>query len=138
MDTLLAAFNAMDVDAIIATRHPDCIQHIVPLSLNKSPEDNSAYRRRLDYVLPAFANFTLVVLDVVEDRDSHRITTWLKARGDTIAGEYRNEYIWLMTFDEAGEKLVECKEFVDTVVNRDFFPELQESLRLLQQSSKKP
>ena len=54
---------------------------------------------------------------------------YLTARADTVVGEYVNEYVWFLTFDEAGEKIVESKEFVDTVMNRDFFPKLAKAMR---------
>ena len=58
---------------------------------------------------------------------------YLTARADTVVGEYVNEYVWFLTFDEAGEKIVESKEFVDTIMNRDFFPKLAKAMREQQQ-----
>lgn len=54
---------------------------------------------------------------------------YLTARADTVVGEYVNEYVWFLTFDEAETQIVESKEFVDTVMNRDFFPKLAKAMR---------
>ena len=43
-------------------------------------------------------------------------------------GEYRNEYMWTMEFDERGEKLVRMKEFEDTAMIKEFYPKLRESV----------
>ena len=39
----------------------------------------------------------------------------LSARADTAAGEYVNEYMWLLDFDESGTKITRSKEYSDTV-----------------------
>jgi len=44
-------------------------------------------------------------------------------------GEYVNEYVWNMEFDEAGEKIVGWREFVDVGMARDFFPKLMAEVR---------
>ena len=56
---------------------------------------------------------------------------WLSARADTAAGEYVNEYMWTLDFDEGGKKILMQKEFVDTVVNKEFYPKLQAALKRL-------
>ena len=45
-----------------------------------------------------------------------------------MAGEYVNEYMWTLDFDESGEKIVFQKEFVDSNMVRDFGPKLRASL----------
>ena len=53
---------------------------------------------------------------------------WLSAKADTAAGEYVNEYVWLLDFDESGERIVRTKEYSDNVMARDFFPKLKEAM----------
>jgi len=128
-DALVAAFNRMDNDAIIAMRSPTCLRHFHPRSLGLPAQDNAAYKRNLDSMQSVFANFSLKVTDVVEDAAARKICMWLEARGDTAAGEYVNEYVWNMEFDEAGEKIVGWREFVDVGMARDFFPKLMAEVR---------
>ena len=56
---------------------------------------------------------------------------WLGARADTAAGEYVNEYVWTLEFGEGDEegKIVRQREFVDTVVNKEFYPKLMKALK---------
>ncbi|KAF2815077.1 uncharacterized protein BDZ99DRAFT_363536, partial [Mytilinidion resinicola] len=121
---LVAAFNRMDNAAIMAVRAPHCLRTFHPKSLNLPPQDNAAYKRNLDSMASVFANFSLTVTDVVEDVVARKISMWLEARGDTAAGEYVNEYVWNMEFDEAGQQIVGWREFVDVGMARDFFPKL--------------
>lgn len=66
--------------------------------------------------------------ELIEDSASHRVCMWLSARADTAAGEYVNEYVWLLDFDERGEKITRTKEFSDALMARDFFPKLKEAM----------
>ncbi|KAM0717855.1 hypothetical protein Q7P37_006187 [Cladosporium fusiforme] len=126
---VVTAFNNMDIDGIISHRAPSCMRHIIPSSLNIAPTNNTEYAEHLQKLIPIFSNFNLTVQDLVEDKEGHRIVMWLKAHADTLAGEYVNEYMWTLDFDEMGEKIVRMHEFVDTVVNRDFWPKLSKALR---------
>jgi hypothetical protein len=128
-DKLIAAFNRMDISAIMSLRTPTCIRHLLPRSMKLAPQDNVAYEKNLRSLEPVFQNFNLDVHEVVEDVEARKVVMWLSARADTAAGEYVNEYMWMLEFDESGEKVVEAKEFVDSVMQREFWPKLQESMR---------
>lgn len=127
--SVVSAFNNMDIEGIISHRAPSCMRHILPSSLNIAPTNNTEYAEHLQKLIPIFSNFDLTVQDIVEDREAHRIVMWLKARADTMAGEYVNEYMWTLDFDETGERIVRMHEFVDTVVNRDFWPKLSKAMK---------
>lgn len=71
-----------------------------------------------------FTSFNVTVNDVVEDAEANKIVMFVSARGDTPIGEYKNEYVWKMEFDEAGEKVEKWTEFVDVGMARDFYPKL--------------
>jgi ketosteroid isomerase-like protein len=94
-----------------------------------APQDNAVYEKSLHSLKTVFQNFNLDVHEVIEDVEARKVVMWLSARADTAAGEYVNEYMWVLEFDESGEKVVEVKEFVDTVMQREFWPKLQESMR---------
>ena len=127
-ESLVAAFNNMDIPAIMSLRSPECIRQFLPQSMNLPNQDNAAYEQSLRWVITAFRNFSLTVQDIVEDVQARKICLWLVARADTAAGEYVNEYMWLMDFDESGEKITSMKEYVDAIMQRDFFPKLRESI----------
>lgn len=129
-EELVDAFNRMDIDAIISKRADGCMRIILPASLGQEPTNNEQYRKTLENLLPIFQNFALTIHDVLEDREARRVSMYLKARADTLAGEYVNEYQWTMTFDESGKKIVHWTEFVDSSIYYGFWPKLSEAMRL--------
>lgn len=129
-EELVDAFNRMDIDEIMSKRADGCMRHILPASLGQKPTNNDQYRATLQSLRPIFKNFRLTVHDVLEDRDARRVSMYLKARADTLAGEYLNEYQWTMTFDETGQKIVHWTEFVDSSIYHGFWPKLSEAMRL--------
>ena len=128
-DALVAAFNAMDVPAIIALRSPTCMRQILPATMNIPHTANDAFRDHLNSLTTIFQNFELTCHELVEDVAARKIVMWLTARADTAAGGYVNEYIWTLEFDAVGEQIVWQKEFVDASMVRDFWPKLRESVK---------
>ena len=131
------AFNRMDIDEIISHRSSDCMRYILPSTLGHSPTNNEQYAAHLRKLKPVFQNFNLTVNDVLEERESHRICMYLRARADTLAGEYINEYMWTLDFDETGTKITKVNEFVDTGVNVNFWPKLARAMRDTQSAQQK-
>lgn len=129
-ESIVAAFNVMDISKIMSYRDPSCLRHIVPASLGLKPQANARFLAELQKLRPVFQNFSLTVHDVIEDREAGRICMWLSARADTAVGEYVNEYMWTMDFDESGRKLTQIRDFVDTVVNKEFWPKLVAAMKL--------
>lgn len=127
-ESLVAAFNSMDVDSIIAHRSPDCLRHMIPASMGFSPQDNATYGELLHQLTTIFRNYSCTINDLIEDKQANRICLYLTARGDTLVGEYVNDYMWLLDFDESGEKITCSKEYSDTAMARDFFPKLQAAM----------
>ena len=127
-DKLVAAYNAMDVATILALRTPDCMRVFLPSSLQYAPQTNEAFRQNLVAMSSAFTSFRAVVDDVVEgtsEDGAKRIVMYVSAFGQSLVGEYRNQYVWKMGFDEGGERIREWSEFVDVGVARDFYPLLK-------------
>lgn len=135
-EAVIAAFNIMDIDAIMSYRSPDCLRFFLPSTIEAAPSDNAKYRAQLEQLKPIFANFRLEAHDTFEDEGANRICMYLRARADTVAGEYVNEYVWMLDFDESGKKITRVKEFVDTVMKRDFFPKLSAAMKEHRQNSK--
>lgn len=127
-EAVVAAFNNMDVDGILAHRSSDCLRHFIPKSLGNSPQDNAQYANSLHQLSAVFQNFSCTINDLLEDKQANRICLYLAARGDTVVGEYVNEYMWLLDFDESGEKITCSKEYSDTALARDFFPKLKAAM----------
>ncbi|KAL8922364.1 MAG: hypothetical protein Q9208_005217 [Pyrenodesmia sp. 3 TL-2023] len=133
---LVESFNRMDVPAIVDARTPGCLRHLYPTAMAQAPQDTAAYSKSLTSLHAIFENFTLTVDELIEDTANNRICMWLSARADTAAGEYINEYVWLLDFDESGKKITRTKEFSDSVMARDFFPKLRTAMKEEQRSRK--
>ena len=126
-EAVIAAFNAMDVETIISYRNERCTRTFLPASMGLQPQDNATYYSSLKALKAIFHNFSLTINDLVEDKEAHRICMWLSAKADTLAGEYVNEYMWLLEFDSSG-KILSSKEFSDSVMEREFFPKLRAAM----------
>lgn len=122
---IVAAFNRMDVDAIMSYRAPECRRYLFPSSMSLDSQDNATYAASLHQLRTVFSNFSLKMTDLIEDCDSQRICLWLAAKADTAAGLYLNEYVWLLEFDELGEHVTKTNEFSDSSMAKDFFPKLR-------------
>lgn len=96
------------------------------------PQDNATYSSSLKKLTAIFHNFSLTINDLIEDKDAQRICLWLSAKADTLAGEYVNEYMWLLDFDAEGE-ILSSKEFSDSVMEREFYPKLRDAMIKQQQ-----
>ena len=136
-NAVVQAFNAMGVDTIISLRTPECRRFFLPVSLNYPPQSNDAYRANLAGMRSIFTSFHVTVNDVIEGMSSaaesgevqkKKIVMFVSARGDTPVGEYKNEYVWKMAFDESGERVSEWTEYVDVGMTRDFYPLLKEEI----------
>jgi hypothetical protein len=128
-DALITAFNAQDTNTIISLRTTDCMRHFLPSSLNITPQDNTRYLSELNALNQIFTSFKLTVNDVIEDLEQRKIAMFVSAFGETPVGDYNNEYVWRMKFDEAGEKIAEWTEYVDAGMVKDFFPKLKAELK---------
>jgi hypothetical protein len=118
-DAIVAAFNAMDIDTLVSLRTPNCKRIFLPSSLEYTPQTNDEYRDRLNGMKSIFTSFHVTVDDVIEGiseiGERKKIVMYVRAWGDTPIGEYKNDYVWKMGFDESGEKVDEWVEYVDVV-----------------------
>jgi len=126
---VVEAFSRMDIDAISSYRSTHCVRHILPSTLGYPPTNNEQYRAHLEKLKPIFSNSSLIVNDVVDDTEHRRICMYLRARADTLAGEYDNDYMWTLDFNETGTKITKVQGFVDTVMNRDLWPKLSAAMK---------
>ncbi|MCJ1402007.1 hypothetical protein MMC11_005226 [Xylographa trunciseda] len=119
----------MNIDMIISLRSPECTNQILPRSIKLPLQGNAEYEKRLRFLHPIFENFSLTIQDILEDSEARRICMWLYAKADTAAGEYLNEYVWILQFDESGKRIISQKEYVDTAMQKEFYPKLQAASR---------
>ncbi|KAK5659628.1 hypothetical protein OQA88_832 [Cercophora sp. LCS_1] len=125
---VIDAYNAWDIEKIMAVRAPECIHEMQPKTLGIPPMDNTAYEAWQKSIMPAFRNFKVEVLEVIEDKGDNKVAIWAKSSAETPAGPYGNEYMIVMHMNETGDKLVLLREFADSAYSHEFFPRLREKL----------
>ena len=136
-DAIVEAFNKMDIGTIMSVRSPECLRYYLPTTMGYPPQENASYEQSLRQLVAIFTDFSLVVDDVIEDKDARTICMWLTAKANTAAGLYQNDYVWLWNFDESGTKILRSKEYSDSVQNKEFWPLLQAAMRQQQDQKAK-
>lgn len=63
--------------------------------------------------------------EIVEDERGNKVTIWCSSESDTVLGKYANEYMILLYFNDAGDKVERVVEFVDSAYSKAFFVRLE-------------
>ncbi|KAH8714030.1 hypothetical protein GQ44DRAFT_689025 [Phaeosphaeriaceae sp. PMI808] len=124
---VLDAYNAWDVEKILAFRAPDCQQQVLPASMGRPSMSNSEYRERLNQMLPWFRKFTVTVHTAVHDADAHTCIMHATSTAETDIGPYGNEYALILHFTDDGKKVTKFLEYVDSAYSIKFFGALAEA-----------
>jgi hypothetical protein len=80
---LIDAYNAWDMEAIMAPRHASCTQKVYPERLNRPAFNNDEYRKYFGDFLDHFQNYKITILEAVEDAKGHKVSLHLKATADS-------------------------------------------------------
>lgn len=101
------------------------IFHTRVASLQRPERSNSEYRQYFGAVMPFFQGFEPTIHDMVEDERGNKVTIWCSSVSETAVGRYANEYMILLYFNGAGDKVERVVEFVDSAYSRSFFARLE-------------
>ena len=69
----------------------------------------------------------MVIDDYVSAPEDRRAVCRSTMDSTTKVGPYHNEYIWILTFDDRGEKITSITEFLDTQAVADLRARLKEA-----------
>jgi hypothetical protein len=58
---VIDAYNAWEIDKIMAYRAPECQHRLLPSSMNPTAKSNDEYRTYLTKIMPLFSNFTVIL-----------------------------------------------------------------------------
>ncbi|KAJ6192089.1 hypothetical protein J3E72DRAFT_380188 [Bipolaris maydis] len=125
---VIAAYNAWDIDDIMAYRSPDCKHRVLPASMNRAPRSNAEYQAYLSKIMHLYSNFTVTVKEEVHDAAARKCIIHATSRAETKIGPYTNEYALILTFTEDGRKMTKFDEFVDSAYSEQFVPALAKEL----------
>ncbi|KAF1916292.1 hypothetical protein BDU57DRAFT_574111 [Ampelomyces quisqualis] len=124
---VLDAYNAWDLEKILAFRAPNCQQQVLPASMGRPSMSNDEYRQRLKQLLPWFRKFTITVHAAVHDAEAHTCIMHATSTAETDIGPYGNEYALVLNFTNDGNKVTKILEFVDSAYSIKFFARLAEA-----------
>ncbi|KAL5396859.1 hypothetical protein PMIN03_012930 [Paraphaeosphaeria minitans] len=117
---VIDAYNAWDIDRILAYRTPDCQHQVLPASMGRAAKSNDEYRAYLSTIMPLFSNFTVAVLQEIHDAETHTCIIHASSKAETEIGQYGNEYALILTFTEDGKQVTSFEEFVDSAYSERF------------------
>jgi hypothetical protein len=81
--TVIDAYNAWDIDAILAYQTPDCQHQVLPSSMACAAQTNSEYRRYLSMIMPMFLNFTVAPPLLIAPCRVTKVGTGYSSQGNT-------------------------------------------------------
>ncbi|EMD86779.1 hypothetical protein COCC4DRAFT_42212 [Bipolaris maydis ATCC 48331] len=117
---VIAAYNAWDIDDIMAYRSPDCKHRVLPTSMHRAARSNAEYRAYLSEVMHLYSNFTVTIKEEIHDAGARKCIIHAFSRAETKIGPYANEYALILTFTEDGRKVTKFDEFVDSAYSEQF------------------
>jgi ketosteroid isomerase-like protein len=126
-NSFLSAYNKWTVPSVLSIRSNSCVHRTLPASGGHPHRNNAEFGAFLEDVIPVFRNFHLSVVDdkhTIIDVETRQVMLHLRGRAETDAGPYENEYIFMLTISEDGEKVDEIVEFLDSEYTSQFVKKL--------------
>ncbi|EMD88492.1 hypothetical protein COCC4DRAFT_29062 [Bipolaris maydis ATCC 48331] len=117
---VIDAYNAWDIEAILAYQSPDCEHRVLPASINRAAKSNDEYRTYLNKIMPQYSNFTVTVMEETHDARAHKCIIYASSTAQTKIGLYANEYALILTFTEDGTKVTKFDKFIDSAYSQQF------------------
>jgi ketosteroid isomerase-like protein len=87
---------------------------------------NLEYVAHITPILPLFHKFHMKIHEVIEDIVANKIVISATGSAETLAGPYRNDYIFVLSFNKRGDKVTKVVEFVDSKAALDFTAKIRE------------
>ena len=121
----LQSFQQLDADSNLALRTPGCRHVMAPASLNYPPSmTNEQWAAHLSSLKPIVSTFPVTAKELFEDDGSNQVTIWATSNAtfreeakDEDSGlnwSYHGEYIFILLFNQAGDKIERIVEFLDS------------------------
>ena len=76
----------------------------------------------------------MTVLRTLNDAEAHTVIVHATGSAETVVGPYRNEYVFFLKMNEAGDELVEVEEHVDSAFIASWYPKLMDYLKEMDSS----
>jgi len=122
----IGGFEHLSTEGLVDTRSESCIHTFAPASCSPPPDlSNAAFADHLTHLRHILKAFPVTPTDVMEDAEQNRVIILATSRtvfhehvmDQGLAEEewtYRGEYVFFLTMDESGRKIVKIVEFLDS------------------------
>ncbi|KIW72682.1 hypothetical protein, variant [Phialophora macrospora] len=118
----LDTFESLDYEANLALRTIDCRHSFAPASLGIGEKSNEQFESHLKSLQKTIEGIPVTAKQIFEG--NNQITVWAtsdtkfkavaKARDPDLDWTYQGEYIFIFTFNDAGDKIQHILEFLDS------------------------
>ncbi|KAM0721225.1 hypothetical protein Q7P37_003513 [Cladosporium fusiforme] len=127
-DAFVAAWEELKTEPILAVRAPECIMTQRPASLGIPERDNESFRAWFAGVEGMLTNNKMTVLDYFASTEERRAFLHCTMTAERTDGSslYENEYMFVLSFDEKGEKITKILEMVDSQRVREVWGHVRE------------
>ena len=133
----LDAFKDMDYETSVALRTPNCRHTFAPASLNMKEKTNEDFAAHVKNMQGVVGGIPVTPKQIFEG--NNQVTIWatsetifqekVKASNPSLDWTYEGEYIFVLSFNEAGDKIQHILEFLDS-------KKVEEMRALLMEASK--
>ncbi|KAL7907853.1 hypothetical protein GGI35DRAFT_486837 [Trichoderma velutinum] len=120
-NAFIAAYNQWTVAGVLSIRSPSCTHQV--LFGDRRVKNNAEFGEFLEHTIPVIRNFRLHNVDTtpwIVDVETRRVTMHLTSTSESDIGAYKNEYIFMITISEDGEKVDGVVEFLDSLYTSEF------------------
>ncbi|KIW30681.1 uncharacterized protein PV07_06401 [Cladophialophora immunda] len=119
----LDTFKDLDLESNLALRTPDCVHTIAPATLNMKPSmSNEQFAAHLLSLKEKISAIPVTPKEIFEG--GNLVTIWATSKTTfreegkdedlTVDWSYDGEYIFVFTFNQAGDKIQYILEFLDS------------------------
>lgn len=120
----LDSFETLDADANIALRTADCVHTMAPSSLDFPPSmTNEQWKAHVSRLKPVLATLPVTAKEIFQADGGNKLTIWAEsdatfrpeAKDDdpSVDWSYRGEYMFVLLFNDAGDRIERIVEFID-------------------------
>jgi hypothetical protein len=133
-ERFIASWDPFNSENLLSSRAPNCTQEYYPPPAGRKPWTNADAKEFYDSMVDILKGNRLVVHDFVEDDSSNRILCHLTSHVSFHQSEVENyvgDYVFIVTFDEAQEKVSKIEEWVDSNSTPRFVEQINKAKALL-------
>ncbi|KAK5163251.1 uncharacterized protein LTR77_010837 [Saxophila tyrrhenica] len=130
VQAMVSGLNApLDHDALRATRTDDLIYQFLPESLGAPARNNEEWKEVFTQLKALFSSFEVTLRLCFYDTEARGACLHGKVDTQSPIGPVTMEFVFMIKFNEAGDKMARIDEFFDSKVYTEFFGRVEEAMK---------